>query len=389
MSTAQRVAEMKALVNATFKKDIMKLGSDPYFKVTYLPTGIVAVDHLLQGGIPFGRFVEVFGDYSTLKTYVGLKAIAQCQKMGKIAGLIDTEHSFDPAWAKAVGVNVDELLLADPGLVTNGEEAMDLMEIWIRGGVDLIVVDSIAATLPKAEQEKSMTDSMQPARLASLMSAACRKLTAANGKTAVFWINQTRVNVGVMFGTNEAVPGGKAMGFYSSMRLAFRKAGRETEELEVFVTNDGKPTKKKVKRVVGQRIRITLEKSKLNAPHRDVEVIFDHRTGAIDDWHFLANLGLEHGLLGYQKGYWWVADGTKTPQKSYLSAFRGRVSEADLVTMLTKTGVQHLGGESEPAKKRAVSRRSASSRSAVPASTRAAGQAASRKTGLIRKRSTK
>lgn len=382
--------ELKKMINAQFGPGTITLGSDPDLKVTYLPTGVLPFDLLLQGGLPYGRFVEIFGDYSTLKSYVGLKAIASCQKRGGVAALIDTEHAFDPEWAASLGVDIDALLYRQP---ENGEKAMDLAEVLIRGKVDLIVFDSIAATLPKAEQETQLggDKNIQPARLASLMSLACRKLTAANSKTAMLWINQTRVNVGVMFGSNEAVPGGKAMGFYSSMRVAFRKAGQESEDRQVFVTDGGKPTKKTVKAKTGQRIRATLEKSKLNAPHVETMFVFDFREGRVDEWSYLVNLAVEHGLIGVERGYWWNAT-EKTPKKMRASEFRGHVDEEALKTLLAAQDIprvsEHLG-VSPPAKSKAGSRSGSSSASVVRKSTRTVARAASSKTVPTRKRSTK
>jgi recombination protein RecA len=383
-AAVSRAQDVKNQINALLKKDVLSMGSDPYYQVDYLPTGCIPVDHLLRGGVPYGRFVEFFGDYSTLKTYIALSAIVQCQKRGQVAALIDSEHSFDPDWAISLGIDVKDLILVQP---PNGEEAMDAAEVLSRSGVNLIVFDSIASLLPKAEQEKSMTDPMQPARLASLMSAACRKLTAANRKTAYIWINQTRINVGQMFGTNEAVPGGKAMGYYASMRIALRKAGRQTEEIETWVTIDGRPNKKKVKLVVGQNVRATIEKSKLNQPHRETMFTWDHRNNAIDDWSFLANLALEHDIISYGNGYWWLNDAKK--QKSRQSDFRGRIGLEDLKEMLTTAGVENLGGSPVPAKKKVVSPKSASSARGARGSTPTAARGASKRTVVTRKRSTK
>ena len=211
-----KAKELAAAVNAALGKNAVIMGSDPYLEVTFLPTEVDPIDDLFFGGLPFGRFVEIFGDYSTLKSYVGYKAIASAQKRGLLAALIDTEHAFDPKWAEDIGVNLKELIYKQP---ETGEKGIDLAEVLIRGGVDIIVFDSVAAALPKSEQVIMLggDKNIQPARLAQLMSLAMRKLTAANKKTTVLWINQTRVNVGVMFGTNETVPGGKALPFYACL----------------------------------------------------------------------------------------------------------------------------------------------------------------------------
>lgn len=392
MATSTKAQALAAQVNAALKTNAVMMGNDSYFRTTYLRTGVLPIDHLLQGGIPYGRFVEIFGDYSTLKTYIGLMAIAACQREGKLAALIDTEHSYDSEWAAACGVDTDSLIIKQPD---DGEQAIDVAEILTRGGVDLIVFDSIAAALPKAEREKSMGDPVQPARLADLMSRACRKLTAANKKTAYIWINQTRINVGVMFGSNEAVPGGKAMGFYASMRLAVRKAGREVETRTVFYPKDGVPTKTTIKSTIGTRIRATLEKSKLNVPHRETMFVFDHKNSCVDEWFYLALIALDYDEVGYGGGYWWLktdrsGDGGK-PKKYRTSQFRGVIGTDQLLALL-QGSVEHLSapvGVPEPAKKRASPRKLASSKPVEPKSTLAAVRAGSKTTARTVKLSTR
>jgi recombination protein RecA len=379
---------LAALVNKNMGKGTIGFASDPYYKVDYLPTEITPIDDLLGGGIPFGRFVEIFGNYSTLKTYVGLRAIASCQRRGGLAGLIDPEHAFDPKWAKDCGVDVDNLVLKQPA---TAEQAVDISEVLIRGGCNLIVFDSIAAALPKAEKDIMLSGdkNIQPARLAALMSVAMRKLTTANRKTAMIWINQTRLNVGVVFGNPETTPGGKAMGFFASMRLALRKAGVVTEQVEVHIMEKNVPKKKKFNRVVGVTIRATLEKSKLNQPHRDVMFNFDFREATIDEWFYLATQALDCGAVEYDKGLWWIPN-TATNKKAVGSlagkkfrgreAFQKKMSEKQLLVLL---------GHAQPDKRRVVQRRKKKRSVAVPNSTLDRVQAGSRTTQTTKKRSTK
>ena len=220
--------------------------------------------------------------------------------------LVDTEHSFDPEWAVSCGVDIAALMLSQP---ETGEEAVDAGEVHIRAGVDLLVFDSVASLLPKSEQEVQLgRKTPQPARLAALMSLAMRKLTAANSSTAVLWINQTRMNVGVTFGSPETTPGGKALGFYSSIRIAMRKAGRVTEDVVTYKPgNDGKPAKTTSKKTVAQVIKATVEKSKLNRPYNEVWFTFDLRTASIDDIDFLAREGLAAGVVQTNgRGFYWL-----------------------------------------------------------------------------------
>ncbi|MFE9742934.1 hypothetical protein [Streptomyces sp. NPDC006477] len=392
---AKKTRALVSIVNKALKADVLTVASDPRLVVRYLRTGVVPFDQLLGGGLPYGRFVEVFGDYSTLKSYVGLSAIANCQAEGGMAAIIDTERAFDPLWAESVGVDLDSLILWPPKEYTgpvNGEAAIDAAEALIRGRVDLIVFDSVAAALPRAEEETQLSGdkNIQPARLAQLMSTACRKLTTANQTTAVLWINQTRTNVGVMFGSNESVPGGKALGFYSSMRVAMRKSGKETQEVEVFKVENGKIVKSKVKQTIGTRIRMTLEKSKLNTPHRDEYFIFDHREGKVDTWWYLATKALELGVIFQGNGWWWKSQ-RGNPTKMRLSDFRGAVDEEELLSLMAARTQTPLvsPGKSLPAVSKAASPSAKSSSAGARKSTRTRAQAGSKTTVRIRKTSTK
>jgi len=378
--------DLANMVNAAMGKNSVIMANDPYLTVTYLPTEIAPIDELLHGGLPFGRFVEIFGDYSTLKSYIGYKAIASAQKKGMLAALIDTEHSFDPKWAEEIGVDTKELIYRQP---ENGEKAIDLAEVLIRGGVDIIVFDSVAAALPKSEQQLMLggDKNVQPARLAQLMSLAMRKLTAANKKTTVLWINQTRVNVGVMFGTNETVPGGKALPFYASYRIAVRKAGKVTEDVSVYVLDKGKPTKKTVKQTVAQSIRATVEKSKLNAPYRDVMFNFDFRNGAVDEWLYLCYKALDLGLVNYERGYWWVSGGRTAKKYRGRTAFELVATQEVLTEMLTPKELMNVAekisksrGASLLVKSKAVSVKKPSSKVVVRKRTRTQVRVASNST---------
>lgn len=293
--TSTKVKELMAEINGAFKDTVLTTANDPNYTVTYLPTGLVPIDLLLHGGLPRGRFVEVYGDFSTLKSYVGYHAIAETQRNGGICALIDTERSFDPKWAASIGVNVDELLMPRRQDMETGEQAIDMAETLVRTkNVDLIVVDSIAAMLPQSERKKRLHDeSNQPARLAALMSLACRKITAANDKTAMFWINQTRENIGVTFGSPVTTSGGKAMGFYASYRLQCKKTGKITRDIQSW---DGTKNTN-VKEQIGQKIRISVEKSKLSRPFRDVNLIWDYQEAQLDLADFLTSFGLEHGIV--------------------------------------------------------------------------------------------
>ena len=331
-------------INTALGANTVTLGSDDSLVVHRLPTGVLPIDDLLDGGIPTGRFTELFGAYSTLKSYVALSCIAQTQKAGKTCALIDTEHAYDPSWAEGIGVDTAELIYQAP---QTGEEAVDVTEVLIRNGVDLIVWDSVAATLPQAESSKRMSkENIQPARLAALMSQAMRKLTAANKHTAVLFINQTRLSVGVVFGDPETVPGGKALPFYASYRVALRKAGKLKEPMEVRDSEGKKVTGNKV---VGHKIRATLEKSKLSAPSRDALFTFDLETGAIDELGYLISTGLTDGLIQHEGRSYWVTN-HEDNKKVGLPKFRGWLVENPKILETLKKALLAPTGEQEPDK---------------------------------------
>lgn len=383
--TAQEVMDR---VNQQFGPGTLKWASDPEYRVSYLPTGLAPIDDLLMGGLPYGRSVMIHGDYSTLKSYVAQCAAAQAQRRGQVAAIIDTERSFDPAWAKSLGVDIDKLILPPPDRIETGEKAIDVAEILIRNGVDLLVFDSVAAALPKAEHEKSMDEGGQMLRQAAMMTKALRKLTAANRKTAILWINQTRVNPNIMFGNPEAIPGGKALAFYSTYILGLYKGSTVQEDRTVWVTGkEGQPVKKTVKQGIGYEIRAHLKKSKLNVPDRQETFVYSSKTGAIDDWAYLANKALGLGLLGYERGRWWSPeDGVKLPQRE----FRGHLPLDDLKKMLDGTidGVESAGSAPQGSKKAAASRRKSSS-ATEPVPTRTAARVRSRSTVRLVKQSSK
>lgn len=298
-----KASDIAAAVNKAMKEDVVGFASD--IKITNIPTGVLPIDYMLGGGLPRGRFTEFFGDYSTLKSYVALKAIASAQSLGGTTAIIDTENAFDPEWAIKCGANPDDVIYQNPPTI---EYAIDSTEALIRAGVDLIVWDSVAASLPQTEANKREHDEKhQPARLAAAMSRATRKLNAVNSNTALLWINQTRMKVGIMYGSPETTPGGKSLPFFASHRVAMRKAGNVTETSK---SHDGY-TGKTVKLKTGVKIRASLEKSKLTKPHQDVLFTFDLRTGEVDEVRWMVAQAIADGRIEKKGSMYWLDEDQK------------------------------------------------------------------------------
>lgn len=353
---SKTAAEVMAEINQAMKFPVLKMASADELRVEYIPTGIIPFDILLGGGLPRGRFTTVVGDFSTIKSLLGLKALAQVQAAGGVGALIDTEHAFDPQWATSLGVDVDSLILQHP---ETGELAIDTAEALIRSGVDLIVFDSVAAALPESEQKNRLHgESIQPARLAQLMSIAMRKLTAANSRTAILWINQLRMNVGVTFGNPLHATGGKSLPYFSSLIIHIAKTGKLTETRKAW---DGS-TWIDAKEVVGQKYKVTIEKSKLSAPYRDVHIVWDHRTGSVDEVGYLIASGLESGVITRKGNAGWTYQGKTTMGRE---KFHAKISkDLDLREALTRE-VYTFHGLPEPPRPPDDSPRPASSKSAT------------------------
>jgi recombination protein RecA len=259
---------------------IMKLGEKPRVGIDAVPTGSIGLDTALGvGGLPRGRIVEIFGPESSGKTTLSLHVVAEAQKLGGICAFIDAEHAMDPEYAKRLGVVIDELLISQPD---TGEQALEIVESLVRSGkMDVIVIDSVAALTPKDEIEGDM-GAQHVGKQARLMSQALRKLTAivAKSKTVVIFINQIRMQIGVMFGNPETTPGGKALKFYTSVRLDIRRIAQI----------------KKGDEVMGGRVRVKVVKNKVAAPFRQTEFDLMYNEGISREGELIA-LGEKFGLI--------------------------------------------------------------------------------------------
>lgn len=299
-TTAEREKALEsalAQIDRQFGKgSVMRLGSDERAPVEVIPTGSIALDVALGvGGLPRGRIIEIYGPESSGKTTLTLHAIANVQRAGGIAAFIDAEHALDPDYAQKLGVDIDQLLVSQPD---TGEQALEIADMLVRSGaIDLVVIDSVAALVPKAEIEGEMGDSHVGLQ-ARLMSQALRKLTGGLNQTntTMIFINQLREKIGVFFGSPETTAGGKALKFYASVRLDIRR---------IETLKDGTEA-------VGNRTRVKVVKNKMAPPFKQAEFDILYGTG-ISREGSLIDFGVEHGIVK-KSGAWYTYDGEQLGQ---------------------------------------------------------------------------
>ena len=278
------------------KGSIMKLGARPVIRVPVILTGAIALDRALGvGGLPRGRVIEIFGPEASGKTTLALHAVAEAQKLGGIAAFVDAEHALDTAYAKRLGVNCEDLLVSQPD---TGEQALEISDMLVRSGaIDIIVIDSVAALVPRAEIEGEMGDSHMGLQ-ARLMSQALRKLTGTIGKTmtCLIFINQIRMKIGIVFGNPETTTGGNALKFYASVRLDIRRTG---------AIKDGQE-------IIGNRTRVRVVKNKMAPPFKEAE--FDIMYGeGISRMGDLLDMGVETEIVE-KSGAWYSYNGERIGQ---------------------------------------------------------------------------
>ena len=306
------------------KGSVMRLGDETRVPVEVIPTGAISLDVALGlGGLPRGRIVEIYGPESSGKTTVALHAVASAQKLGGIAAFIDAEHALDPDYAKKLGVDTDALLVSQPD---TGEQALEIMDMLIRSGaIDILVIDSVAALVPRAEIEGEMGDSHVGLQ-ARLMSQALRKITGAlsQTKTTAIFINQLREKVGVMFGSPETTTGGKALKFYASVRLDIRR---------IETLKDGTDA-------VGNRTRVKVVKNKVSPPFKQAE--FDILYGkGISKEGSLIDMGVDHGFVR-KSGSWFTYEGEQLGQGKE-NARNFLLENADVANEIEKKIKEKLG----------------------------------------------
>src|ERR1700759_2614771 len=306
------------------KGAVLRLGANNVQPVSVIPSGCISLDSALGvGGFPRGRVVEIFGPESSGKTTIALQVIAQAQKMGGSAGFVDAEHALDPVYARKLGVDIDNLLVSQPD---HGEQALEIAEALIRSNsVDIIVVDSVAALVPRAELEGDMGDA-QMGLQARLMSQALRKLTGivSKSRTCLIFINQIREKIGVMFGNPETTTGGRALKFYASVRIDIRR-------IQSIKEGD---------RVVGSRTRAKVVKNKVAAPFREAEFDIIYGEGVSRDGDLL-DLGVNAGIL--EKSGTWISYGGDRMGQGRENARQFLKENKDIRTKVENELRKHLG----------------------------------------------
>ena len=315
------------------KGAIMKMGEAANRKVDVISTGALSLDLALGiGGVPRGRIVELYGPESSGKTSLALHIVAEAQRNGGIAAFIDAEHALDPVYARAIGVDIDELLISQPD---TGEQAMEICEILVRSGaVDVVVIDSVAALVPRAEIEGDMGDSHVGLQ-ARLMSQALRKLTGAiaRSKTSVIFINQLREKIGVMFGNPETTTGGKALKFYASVRLDIRRIGQVKEKEDV----------------IGSHVRVKVVKNKVAPPFKQAEFDIMYAEG-ISHASLVLDIAAESGIID-KSGAWYSYGPQRIGQgrenaKMFLKDNPALMAEVE-EKVKTVLGIRPANGEAE------------------------------------------
>jgi recombination protein RecA len=321
--------------------DSTRMGSDPSLRITRLPTGILSVDTILGGGFARGRHAELYGPFGAAKSCVSLRAIAECQRQGGLAAYVDAEHTFDPRWAKHLGVKTKKL---DLHVQESGETCIDYMQTLLMAGLhDIVVLDSIAALLPTSERSASSEDGTYGTHQARLMSRAMRKLTTVNKKTVIIFINQTREAIGIVFGNKMVTSGGRAMGFYAGVRLDFTIIESLSANGKTIDLKSG--NEKDAKRAVGHRVMVTVAKDKTGgARQRDTTTfVYDYDLGNIDPIEDLIFVGRMAEVVHKSGDNWWV-EGYRDEQKHGRPKFKkwlqkNAVVQEDLADMINKSGI--------------------------------------------------
>jgi recombination protein RecA len=315
--TLTKAASLAHEINASLGTDV-RLGDDPAFEITRIPTGSLVLDRVTGGGFALGRHVELFGDENVGKSYIAYKTMALAQDRGKVCVIVDPEHSFDRKWFKHLGGKPKELLTFHP---TNAEDAVAVMMLVAKHAeekdIEVVSIDSVSALITKEEAEKDPREEDRIASQARMMSRALRRITAANHSILFIWINQERVNIGVRFGNPKTTSGGRALRYYATTRIEMRRGTRIIEERPV--ARGGKLQNGKVQ--IGRWIQLRCEKDKSTRPFREGSFIFDNESSEISEASEIIELGLLDGLIERKDNSFYYTDLDDREWKGTYKAF--------------------------------------------------------------------
>lgn len=298
--------QLRNLINKEFGEGTAMLGNDPSLVITRIPTGILSIDSMLSGGLPRGRHIEIYGNASVGKSTVAMKTAASAQRIGEgLAAYIDCEKTYDPEFAEHLGVDINNL---DYHQQKSGEQCVAYMETLLYAGLhDVLILDSIASLLPKQEKEATLEAGSMGMEQAKLMSKALRKLTTANQKTVLIFINQLREAIGVSFGKKTTTSGGRAMGFYAGIRMEMVKVETLKSKRDMVNEKTGEITSRDVP--TGHRVLVRVEKDKTGSASQmfaETSFVFDYERSDIDQIEDLLYVGRQMGFVLKDGDYWWV-----------------------------------------------------------------------------------
>jgi len=312
-------AQLQKLINQKWGEGTAVMGSDPSLAITRIPSGILSLDWALGGGFPRGRHSEIFGNWSTGKTYASLRLIASAQKLGMNTCYLDAEGSFDPDWATSIGIETNRMTYHRQ---VHGNQMVDLAETLLRSRLyGVIVLDSIAALIPKPELDQDMETVSYGTQQAKMMSAAMRKLTTANDKTALIYINQMRDSIGSIFRSSGVTPGGRAMSFYAGVRLEMVKMETIKRPGKVIDPKSGEQKKQDVVRGHRALVKIVKDKTGGSTMGQTTQFVFDYNTGSIDPTEDLLYVGRNLGLVK-KKGLKFAVKGFEDEAQTGKERFR-------------------------------------------------------------------
>jgi len=338
-----RAVALKNEINRLLGTDV-GLGSEERFEISRIPTGSLTLDRITGGGFALGRHVELFGDENVGKSYIAYRTMALAQSRGKVCALVDPEHSFDPRWYEHLGGRPSELLTFQPDTGDDAIAAMlTLASVAEENEIEVIAIDSIPSLVPREETEVDPRREPRIAGQARMMSRALRRITSANQNVLFIWVNQERTNVGIKFGNPRTTSGGKALRYYATTRIEFRRGGKIADKRRVI--RSGKPVDAEIQ--VGRWIQVRCEKDKSTRPYREGSFIFDVERGRISEESEIIQLGLLDGLIEHKGNLFYYTDLDNYEYKGTFKQFSKLLANNDDLRRELSVVIQDSTGEEQ------------------------------------------